>query len=151
MNDTMRDIYARWPWLYRQPIGVTRGGIAVFACACVAIFAGFFAVGHATVPAKTPQLQASAGLALTYSGAAIPASLSAVPSISTIDFATVPVKVARRTTPATTTVASHTTAAVTPSRTVTPSPPVSAPSTTVPASSHTQHRSSGGVSFNSSG
>jgi hypothetical protein len=152
MSDMRQDLYARWPWLYRQPIGVTRGGIATLVFACVAIFVCFFAVGRATVPANAPQLQASTGFALTYTGASVPTGLSGVPSIATtIDFPPARVRAASHT-HAATAVPSRRLAAQTtsPPAAEAPSAVVTSPAVSAPAR-HPQHSNGGGGSFDSSG
>jgi hypothetical protein len=155
MSDMLRDLSARWPWLYRQPyrqpIGVTRRGIAALACACVAIFVGFFAIGRATVPANAPQLQASTGFALTYSGASVPTGLSGVPSIATIAFAPARVRAASHTHAATAVPSpTHTAQITSPPAVEAPSAVVPSPTVSAPAR-NPQHSSGGSGSFDSSG
>jgi DNA polymerase-3 subunit gamma/tau len=150
----------RWPGSLGEPAGAQWRGPIVFALSCLAIFACSFAIGHATNSRSAPPAPGTSSFPITYAGAAIPAALSSVPPIETLAAVrnSGPTRAGSRSgagarggatpsSPATIPVAqvAPSVAPSTPAPAATPSPAVKAPS------SHPQHRSGGGVSFDSSG
>jgi hypothetical protein len=145
--NSMRDLSMRWSAINREATGPAWLWLIALSLLCAVVFVGFYAIGRANVPASAPQLQPTAGLTLSYSGAAIPASLSSAPSIDTIAFPAAPAKHAR--TPATHAPAVEATPSTAPQLTPTP---VATPSPAAPAPvSHPQTHKSSSVPFDSSG
>jgi hypothetical protein len=164
--NAVRHIQLRWinadrlgmPPRARKPVSV--------ALLCVAVFAGCFALGRATLSAGAAQPTTSPGLPITYTGAAVPTRLGGAPAIEAI--ASSSLRSASRlaaaaganTTSASTPAAqvqpqgsSTLTATPSPAATVTPPPAARvapAPATGAPTH-HSQPHAGGSVSFDSSG
>lgn len=159
--NTMRGISLHWPGSLGEPAAVNRRRWIVFALVCLVVFACSFAIGHATNSRSALPAPGTSSFSVAYAGTAVPDALSSAPPIETIaavrsnrpasagsagsrsgkSGSTAP------SSPAPTLVAQPPTnvAPTFPTPIATPSPAVKAPS------SHTQHHSGGGVSFDSSG
>jgi hypothetical protein len=157
--NAVRHIPLRWINADGPPAQGRARGLIALALVCTAIFAGFYAVGHATISTSTAQPAAAPDLPITYTGAAIPASLGDAPPIEAIALSrnarhsrSRPAGNARASAPSTTTI-TRPEAPSSPAPISTPAPaaaPTPTPAAGTP-SHHSQSHSGGGVSFDSSG
>jgi len=163
MSTTGHDVPLRWID-DAPPARRSTSVLIALALVCPAIFAGFFAVGRATVATHTSPPTTAPNLPITYAGAPIPARLADAPSL---DAAGAPhaairrshraARLAKATPPASApvvqpTVASSPTTVSAPPPTATQAPTTRAPTPATPTPAHhPQPQKSGGVSFDSSG
>jgi hypothetical protein len=158
MSTTGHDVPLRWID-DAPPARRSTHVLIALALVCPAIFAGFFAVGRATVPTHTSPPTTAPNLPITYAGAPIPARLGDAPSLDATGAPHTAIHRSHRAAgPAKTTqpvsaqvvqptVASSPTTVSAPPPTATQAP---TPATPTPAH-HPQPQKSGGVSFDSSG
>ena len=154
---TVRHVGLRWINTEGPPARRNVRALIALAALCPAVFAGFFAIGRATVSTHTSQPTIAPSLSSTNTGASVPTQLGDAPTLRTIAAPRRPHHAASppAATPA---IANPVVQTETPSAptTVSTPPPAVTPAPTAPAATtapahHSQPHSGGGVSFDSSG
>lgn len=155
--NAVRDVQMRWINAVGPPTERDFRGLAAVAAVSVAVFAGFFVIGHATVATSTPRSTPAPTLPISYTGAVVPTHLAAAPPIATIAVARTGTRGRSRRkgnasvpAPAAATPVTRSVAPSAPTPAPTPSP-VSQPAPTTTPAHHPKPHKGGGVSFDSSG
>ncbi len=155
--NAVRDIQMRWINAVGPPTERDFRGLVAIGVVSVVVFAGCFAIGHATVSTSTPQPANAPTLPISYTGAVVPTHLADAPPIARIAVARAGARGSRHkrntnvSAPAIATPVTRPKALTTPAPTPAPTPsPVSQPAPTTPAH-HSEPHKGGGVSFDSSG